>query len=381
MIHRLLESVVISRLFQGKVTIILGPRQVGKTTLVRYIASQCNKPCLWLNGDEPDVRERLTAKTSSALRVLIGDNPLVVIDEAQRIENIGLTLKLIVDNFPEKQIIVTGSSSLQISDFLNEPLTGRKYEFELFPISYGEVVGYAGNIEAVRLLEQRIIYGSYPEVITKEGREQELLSFLSNSYLYKDILAFQQVKKPAILEKLLVALALQIGSEVKYNEIAQLIGSDPATIERYIDLLEKSYVVFRLQSLSRNMRNEIKKGRKIYFYDTGIRNSLIKNFNPISMRQDTGSLWENFLMVERLKTLGYSLLQVNRYFWRTTTQQEIDYIEEFDGRLHAYEFKWNPQKKGHFPQSFLTEYPGCTVSTITPENFQDFLENGTGQHS
>ncbi|MDD5675448.1 MAG: ATP-binding protein [Chitinivibrionales bacterium] len=373
MIKRQVTDLILERLFLGKAILITGPRQVGKTTLVKEIAVLSGKSSLLLNGDEYDVREMFARPTSTQLGAIIGNSPLVIIDEAQRIENIGLVLKLCVDNFPQTQMLVTGSSTLELAGKINEPLTGRKFEFELFPFSYLEMAHATSSLEERRMLEHRMVFGYYPDVVVSAGKENEILQLLTNSYLYKDLLAYQQIKKPSILEKLVQALALQIGQEVSFHELGQLIGLDTTTVERYIDLLEKSYVVFRLPSLNRNMRNEIKKGRKIYFYDTGIRNAIIKNFNRLALRQDVGALWENFLIAERYKYMRYSQLYANRFFWRTVAQQEIDYLEEYNGILHAYEFKWNPRKIPRFPQSFLAAYPGSQTMLVQPDNFEGFI--------
>jgi predicted AAA+ superfamily ATPase len=377
MIVRELEEIVRNTLYKGKIILILGARQVGKTTLLKKMFSQNQAGTLWLNGDEADVKELFSNTTSTQLKTLIGKNKLVVLDEAQRIENIGLSLKLIVDNVKDVQVVVTGSSALELANKLQEPLTGRKYEYFLFPVSFQEMVNHSSLLEEKRLLEHRLIFGYYPEVVSKAGEEKELLALLINSYLYKDLFMLEQIKKPVVLEKLLKALALQIGNEVSYQEIGQLIGSDNQTIERYIDLLEKAFIVFRLQALSRNVRNEIKKTRKVYFYDTGIRNAIIKNFSPLALRNDVGHLWENYLIVERMKQNHYLKRFVNQYFWRTKQQQEIDYIEEYDGRLHAYEFKWNPNKKVTFSKTFINAYPGSETKVITPENYVDFVTGET----
>lgn len=373
MIKRDLEDIVKNRLYKGKIILIFGARQVGKTTLLKKMFGEKHSEILWLNGDEADVKELLSNTTSTQLKAFIGKNKLIILDEAQRIENIGLTLKLIVDNLKDVQVVVTGSSSFELANRLQEPLTGRKYEYFLYPVSFQEMINYTSLLEENRLLEHRLIFGYYPEVVSKVGEEKEILSMLVSSYLYKDLFMLEQIKKPAILEKLLKALSLQIGNEVSYHEIGQLIGSDNQTIERYIDLLEKAFIVFRLQALSRNVRNEIKKTRKIYFYDTGIRNTIIKNYNPLALRNDVGYLWENYLVAERMKHNHYSQRYVNRYFWRTRQQQEIDYIEEYDGKLHAYEFKWNPNKRVKFPKTFTNAYPGSETKVITPENYFDFL--------
>lgn len=373
MIKRALKAKIQNRIGQGKIILIIGPRQVGKTTLAHHIVEQQEDDFVWLNGDEPDVRSILTNATSSVLKNLSGKRRTIVIDEAQRIQNIGLTLKLFHDTFPEKQLIVTGSSAFDLANEINEPLTGRKYEYYLYPLSFSEMVEEHGIIEEKRQLEHRLIFGSYPEVVRNPGDEVETLISLSGSYLYKDILSWGKLKKPQVLEKLLQALALQIGSEVKFHEIGQIIGADPKTVENYIDILEKAFVVFRLQSLSRNMRNEIKKGKKIYFYDNGIRNAILKNFSPLNLRQDVGGLWENFLIVERMKRNHYTQTYLNTYFWRNHAQQEIDYIEERDGWMNACEFKWNAKKKVFFSKSFLKAYPNTDIHVVNRENYHEFL--------
>jgi uncharacterized protein len=374
MIDRALYNTINNKLFKGKIILLIGPRQTGKTTLLKMLTESRAKEVLWLNGDENDVRELLTNTNSSMLNKIVGNKKkILVIDEAQRIKNIGLTLKLFIDNFPELQLLVTGSSSLELANELKEPLTGRKFEYKLYPLSFSEMVNETSFLEERRLLEYRLIFGSYPEVINSPGDEKEILNLLSESYLYRDLFALDKIKKPPLLEKILQALALQLGSEVSFNEIAQLTGSNPITVEKYIDLLEKAYVVFKLPSLNRNLRNEIKKGRKIYFYDNGIRNSIIKNYNLLNLRQDVGALWENFLISERQKRNHYNSNFVNTFFWRTHSQQEIDYIEEREGRLFAYEFKWNPKKKAKFPKSFMKAYPESKTTTISVNNYDDFL--------
>lgn len=373
MIQRTITEPILNHIGKGKIVLIFGPRQVGKTTLARQILKKRQTDFVWLNGDEPDIRNLLTGATSSVLKTLSGEKSVIVIDEAQRIEHIGLTLKLFHDTFPEKQLIVTGSSAFDLANEIEEPLTGRKHEYHLFPVSFKEMVETHGLIEEKRQLEHRLIFGYYPEVVQAQGEETDILMSLSGSYLYKDVLAWGKLKRPQILEKLLQALALQIGSEVKYHEVGQIIGADPKTVENYIDILEKAFVVFRIHSLSRNMRNEIKKGKKIYFYDTGIRNAILKNFSPLSMRQDVGELWENFLITERMKKNHYSRTYVNTFFWRNHAQQEIDYIEEAQGRFSAFEFKWNVRKKAFFSQTFLNAYPGTRTRVINPDNFIEFV--------
>lgn len=377
MIHRLLYNNIHDKLFKGKAIIILGPRQIGKTTLVKSISDELKGDALWLNGDETNDREKFNRPTSTKFKALIGKKEILIIDEAQRIPDIGLCIKLIVDNIPDVQVIATGSSSLELASKINEPLTGRKYEYYLYPLSFKEMMDHSGVRVEERLLEHRMIYGYYPEIVTKPGEEQELLRLITNSYLFKDLFALEKIKKPVLLEKLLQALALQIGNEVSFHELSQLIGSDNETIERYIDLLEKGFVIFRLPSLSRNLRNELKKGRKIYFWDNGVRNALIGNFNPLSLRNDTGALWENFLITERIKVNHYFNHFRNYMFWRTHAQQEIDFIEDYGGRLHAYEFKWNPKKKFSFSKTFNDAYPDSKTALITTENYLDFVTQTT----
>lgn len=373
MIQRELRSIIESKLFQKKAIIIVGPRQVGKTTLLKQIIGSSSKKTLYLNCDEPDVRERLESVTSTQLKALIGDAEMISIDEAQRVNNIGLTLKLIIDNIPDKQLLVTGSSALELSNTINEPLTGRKFEYNLFPFSFQELSESVDLLTEQRLLEKRLIYGYYPDVVNNPGNEREILTNILSSYLYKDIFEFQDIRKPEVIEKLLQALALQIGSEVSINELSQFLGIDSSTVQRYIYLLEKSFVIYHLHSFSRNIRNELKKSVKIYFYDNGIRNALIANYNPLDLRTDTGNLWENHLITERLKRNSYDLSYANTYFWRTTQQQEIDYIEDKDGTLHCFEFKWNPNKSASLTKTFSKAYPNSTFELINRENYIDFI--------
>lgn len=371
MILRILQDTIEKRLFKGKAVLIFGPRQSGKSTLVETLLK--DKDHLYLNGDEADARETLTNTTSTRLKALLGNKKIAFIDEAQRIPNIGLTLKLFTDQIKDVQVIATGSSAFELSSQVNEPLTGRKYEFMLYPVSFSEMVRQHGLLTEKRLIEHRLRFGYYPEILTKPGEEQELLKLLSDSYLYKDLLILEQIKKPALLEKLLKALALQVGNEVNFTELGQTVGTDNKTVERYIDLLEKTFVIFRLPALNRNVRNEIKKGKKIYFYDCGIRNAIIGNFNTLSSRTDVGALWENFVIAERAKFLAYQGKDVAKYFWRTTQQQEIDLIEEAEGTLSAFEIKWNPAERVRFPQTFTENYPGTKTSAISPANIGEFL--------
>ncbi len=375
MITRQLQQVIESRLFKGKAIIVIGARQVGKSTLFRQIIEKREEPTLSLNCDEPEVKELLTDINTADLRLLIGNNKLVVIDEAQRVPGIGLTLKRITDNFSDVQLMVTGSSSFELQNHLNEPLTGRKYEYHLYPISTAELLQSKGLLAVKQSLESRLIYGSYPDIINHTDEAKELLMNIASSYLYKDLLALDDIRRPALLEKLLIALALQVGSEVSYNELGQTVGSDSKTVEKYIDLLEKCHIVFRLNAFNRNLRTELKKSKKIYFYDNGIRNAVIQNFAPLALRQDVGALWENFIISERIKTNEYAGRYAKSYFWRTTQQQEIDYIEEMDGKFSLFEMKWNPKKiQTTFPATFLKTYTVAKTAIVTRDNYLEALD-------
>lgn len=374
MIKRQLQEKIEARMFAGKAIIVIGARQVGKSTLFKMIIDKQDLPTLQLNCDEPETRDMLSNTNIANLRLLIANNRIVVIDEAQRVENIGMTLKLITNNFPDIQLLVTGSSSFELQDKLNEPLTGRKFEYHLFPISTAEILNSQGLLRVNQTLEQRLIFGSYPDIITHSEDAKELLTNLSGSYLYKDLLSLDSVRRPALLGKILTALALQVCSEVSYNELAQTVGTDNKTVEKYIDLLEKCYIIFKLNGFSRNLRTEHKKSKKIYFYDNGIRNAILNNFAPLSLRQDTGALWENFIISERIKYNQYSGKYVNCYFWRTTTKQEIDYIEECDGQFSLFEMKWNPRRGStKFPASFENIYDIKEKFVVTPENWIEHI--------
>ncbi len=386
LISREIKKAIKNKLFKNKAIIIYGPRQVGKTTLVETILSELVKKPLGikdseitiLNGDDADVRELLEKPNVVKLRNIIGGSKIFFIDEAQRIPEIGIAIKIIVDRIKNVQVIASGSSSFQLSKATKEPLTGRAYEFSLFPLSFAEMVKHTSLLEEKRHLEKRLIYGYYPEVVTTPGEERDLLRLLSGSYLYRDLFVLEAVSRPDLLEKITKALALQIGSEVSTIEIGQLVGANRATVEKYINLLEKAFIVFKLPALKRNVRNEIKKGKKYYFYDNGIRNAVINNFTSISSRNDTGALWENYCVSERVKYLAYRQLNVEKYFWRTTQQQEIDYIEENlesgkENEFYAFEFKFNPLKKVKFSKTFLGAYPVKFKKVIHPNNIEEFL--------
>lgn len=373
MIHRIIEQLIKNDFGRGKIIVLLGARQVGKTTLFDSVVSGSSN-VLRLNCDNYDDRSDLENKTSTELRQLMGNHEVVIIDEAQRAKNIGLSLKMLADLKLPMQILVTGSSSLTLANEINEPATGRLIEYNLFPLSLVELMQQTSPREEKRLLEQRMIYGLYPEVVTTPGDAKRILVNLANNYLYRDLLEYRGVKKPEVLQKLVRALALQIGSEVSYNELSRTVGVDKATVESYIDLLEKCFVVFRLPAYSSNLRSEIKRGRKIYFYDNGIRNALLSNFAPLELRDDVGMLWENMMVSERIKRNSYSRSYAQMYFWRTQQQQEVDLIEEQDGRLTAFEFKWNTKKKAKLPKTFIDNYPNTDFKVISPDNYVEFVD-------
>ena len=375
MIQRVLKKQIKDQMFSGKAIILLGSRQTGKTSLLEDVFPS-EKGVLWLSGDDVDVQSMMETMTAQRMRTLLGDRKIVVIDEAQRIKDIGLRMKVVTDQMKNVQLIATGSSAFELANRLNEPLTGRKWEYQLYPLSFGEMVAHHGLLTEKRLLSHRLVYGYYPEVVTSVGKERDVLKMLSDSYMYKDVLALGSIKKSDKLQTLLQAIAFQVGDQVSYSELASTVGIDVKTVESYIDVLEKCYIIFRLPSLSRNLRNELKNNRKIYFYDNGIRNALISNFSPIELRTDTGALWENFAISERIKFTSYSHLWCNRYFWRTHEQKEIDYVEDRDGQLSAFEFKYSPKKKVVIPKHFAEAYPTATFKVITPDVFEEFVLNG-----
>ncbi|MBK5213143.1 MAG: ATP-binding protein [Flavobacteriaceae bacterium] len=371
--ERIIKPQIEEKFSKGKAIILVGPRQVGKTTLLQEILK--NKDFLFLNGDDPTVRQLLKEPNTKEIQNIIGKKNYIFIDEAQRIENVGLTSKIITDLFPNVQLLLSGSSAFDLNNQINEPLTGRKWEFQLFPISWAEMENTVGYLEARQQLNLRLIYGMYPEVLTSIGSEKEVLKELVSSYLYKDVLALSGIRKAEVLDKLLRALAFQVGSEVSYNELAQLVGIDKNTISNYIDLLCKAYVVFKLPSFSKNLRNEIKTNQKIFFYDNGVRNAIIGNLNFLESRADKGALWENFLMAERLKVLRYTKSEARMYFWRTIRQQEIDYVEENAEEIKGFEFKFNPKAKTKIPKLFGETYK-TTVKVVNTENFSEFVGMG-----
>lgn len=332
------------------------------------------KDVLWLNGDDVAVQHSFENMTIELMRTMLAGYRWLIVDEAQRIANIGLRLKLVTDHIPEVQVVATGSSSFQLAAGVYESLAGRKREFLIYPLSFGEMVKDTNLIAECSMIPNRMIYGYYPEVVTSKGEEKDVLRDLTSSYLYRDILALDNLRSASKVTRLLQALAYQIGQQVSYNELGLMVGMDSKTVEKYIDILEKCFVVFRLGSFSRNLRNELKTTRKIYFWDLGIRNAVISNFQPAENRSDAGEMWENFVIAERLKHLDNNHMLAGSWFWRTRHQQEIDYLEESDGQLIATEIKWNPKKsKVKAPGIFLATYPNARFQVITPENIAPFL--------
>lgn len=372
MIKRDLSEIILKRLNSNKAIIIKGARQVGKTSLLKALFEN-KDDVMWLNADEIDVRSLFETVSSTKLKAIIGNKKFLIIDEAQRIKDIGLKLKLIADEIPQVQIIATESSSFELSQNVNEPLTGRKLEYQLFPFSFKEMCKEHGLIEEKRMLSHRLVYGYYPDIVVNQGNEIELIKLLADSYLYKDILQFDRINKHDKIVKLLQALAFQVGSQVSFNELGQICALDSKTVEKYIIILEQAFIIFRLPSFSRNLRNELKSSRKIYFYDNGIRNAVIANFSDITSRLDVGALFENFIISERMKHNAYSAKAPHTYFWRTKTQQEIDYIEEWNGHLTAFEIKWNDKAKAKEPKIFKEKYANSSFEVITPNNMEDFL--------
>ena len=374
MIKRQIENIIKDTLSDRKAVVLLGPRQVGKSTLLNLIFSG-DSSVKWFTGDDPADREALTDISLTRLKLILGNSKVVVIDEAQKITGIGDTMKLVTDHLPGIQLIATGSSSFQLSSSLGDSLAGRKREFQLFPISFSEMVSYSGLIEEERSIPDRMVYGYYPEVVMNPGKEREILKELSDSYLYKDILALEKIAKGEKLVKLVQALALQIGSQVSYHELAKTVGIDDKTVEKYIDILEKCYIVFRLPSYAKNLRNELKFSRKVYFYDLGIRNAVLGNFTPLDLRskEEVGHMWENFMIAERRKCNEYSKRHASSYFWRTEQQKEVDLIEVLDGELSAFEFKWNLEKKVKTPSQFINSYPEASFKVVSPKDAAEFL--------
>lgn len=363
------------QLFKGKVLILYGARRTGKTTLVKHLLTKFSEKSAYINCELQEYKDALSTTNSGLLAEFIGNRELIIFDEAQHISNIGLVLKVLVDTFPQVQFIATGSSSFELSGMVFEPLTGRSRQFLLLPFSLEEIGQSLNPIQIKANLPNFLRFGLYPQVFNSIGDDKiEELAEISSNYLYKDLFQFEQIKKPDLLFKLLAAIALQTGNESSLNELAQITGTNVHTVKRYLELLEKSFVIFRLNSFSRNLRKELAKSQKIYFYDVGIRNAVIRNFNEMNLRTDVGGLWENFCINERIKFNQNHRRFVNTYFWRTYDQKEIDYIEEKDGHLTCFEFKYAEGATGKFPAEFSETYPNSSFKVITPGNFYELYK-------
>lgn len=374
-IPRLLSDVVINKLnISKKGVVVYGPRQVGKTTLSNEIIKNLGLKTLTVNGDQSRFVDIITSRDSEKIKSLIFDYEMLFVDEAQRIPEIGINLKIILDNFPALKVLVTGSSSLDLASKISEPLTGRVWNYHLFPISFSELESQCTKAEITDLLEERLVYGSYPEIFSIKSNQQkkEYLQNICDAYLYRDLIEFGDIKNSSKIRDLLKLLAFQIGSEVSLTELGTSLGMSKDTVIRYIDLLEKSFVIFRLKGLSRNLRKEISKMDKIFFYDLGIRNTLIDNLKSLTDRNDAGQLWENFLIVERMKLMAYKQEYSSTYFWRTHTGAELDYIEERGGLFYGFEFKWG-DKVSKVPEGWVKAYPNSKFKCINKSNFLDFV--------
>lgn len=373
-IQRIVKKDIIKHLQPNKVVVIYGPRQVGKTTFVNDILHDIHEEALFVSGEDKTVHPWLSSQSSIILQQNIGNKKLLVIDEAQKIHKIGLNLKIIIDMIPNIKVIATGSSSFELANQVGEPLVGRKWEYFLYPIAQMELSSQENLFETKALLPTRLIYGSYPEVVTAgdQNEKMKILRSIVDHHLYSDLLEFEGIRKSYKIIQLLRLIAFQIGQEVSLHEIGTQLGLNTRTVERYLDLLEKAFVIKSIHGFSRNLRKEITKSARYYFFDNGIRNALLNSFNSLELRNDVGQLWENYLFIERLKAQEYLHLYRNNYFWRTYDQQEIDFIEEYDGVLHGYEFKWG-DKKAKCPASWSNTYPGSTFKAINRDNYLSFI--------
>lgn len=374
-IQRAVEATIKNRLVAGKVNLLVGARRVGKTFLLKKIVQDINEPYLWLSGDDESTHDLLAELTIANYKRITSGISLLIIDEAQMIKDIGLKMKLMIDEIPNLKIIASGSSAYALSYKVGEPLVGRAFWQKIFPIAQNELKHHENYVDTVRNLEERLIYGSYPEIFqwkTLQEKEAYLKEIL-NSYLFKDLLVFDEIRNSDKIRTLLKLVAFQLGKEVSYDELGKQLGMSKNTVEKYLDLLSKVFVVYKVGAYSKNLRKELSKSSRWYFYDNGIRNALIDNFKPLSLRNDVGELWENYLMVERLKKNNYEQNFKEIYFWRTYDQQEIDYIEEKSQEIEAFEFKWG-NTKAKIPVAFANAYPEAKFSVITKENYLDFIE-------
>ena len=376
-ITRTIQESLADSLQSGKVMVLVGARRIGKTVLLQQIIDQIEEPHLLLNGEDIAVAEALSRKSIAHYRNLLGDHRLLIIDEAQKVPQIGQILKLMIDGLTDLRVIVTGSSAFDIANLTGEPLTGRKKTFYLFPLSEVELLQTENLIEKSENLKHRLVYGNYPELlhIPNNAEKADYLQEILNAYLLKDILTFENIKNSAKIFNLLRLIAYQVGSEVSYQELGQQLSISKNTVERYLDLLTKVFVLHKLEGFSRNMRKEVTKSSKWYFFDNGIRNVLIANLSTVGNRDDVGALWENYIISERIKHQRYRRMVVNNYFWRTYDQQEIDWVEEREGKLFGYEMKWNPKKQPKAPASWQKAYPDASFEVITPGNYMEWISD------
>lgn len=374
-LKRELTEKILSKLQANKVVIVYGARRVGKTVLVENILYQLDEPVLILNGEDINVHDKLANRSIENYKQIVGTNKLVYIDEAQKIHEIGLKLKLMVDEIPGLKIIISGSSSIDIHHVAGEPLTGRKYSFNLYALSEKEYNQIENPIEKIDKVRERLVFGNYPELIHIPDRENKMdyLNEMVSSYLLKDILVFENIKNSQKIFNLLRLIAFQIGNEVSMQELGKKLSISKNTVEKYLDLLSKVYILHKVEGFSRNLRKEITKNSRWYFLDNGIRNAVIANFNPIESRNDVGQLWENYMISERIKFLEYHKISSNNYFWRTYEQQEIDWVEERSGELFGYEFKWK-ETKVKIPSQWNKAYPEASFNVIHVNNFENWLK-------
>ncbi|MDA3800425.1 MAG: ATP-binding protein [Kiritimatiellae bacterium] len=373
-INRVYDSQIRDKIVAGKVLIIYGARRVGKTTLIKKFLSNCTEKYYWGTGEDRLLQEVLESCDVQKIVSAFSAYDLIGIDEAQYIKNIGMALKILVDHLPDKKIIVSGSSSFELSNQIGQPLTGRQKIMQLFPVAFMELSDSYGYMDALGKLEELLVFGSYPEVLTTKNipDKVEYLMTLSNSYLFQDILKLENIRNSSKLADLLKLLAFQVGKEVSLNELSNSLGIAKQTVERYIDLLEKSFIIKKISGFSRNLRKEVTKISRYFFWDNGVRNALINNFNYLDSRDDVGMLWENFLTIERLKKQTYQSIYSNNYFWRTYEHQEIDWVEDRQGTLFGYEFKWG-NKNVKPPSAWVKAYPEAEYKIINRENFTDFI--------
>lgn len=377
-IRRDIDEFYKKRMFDRKVLIVYGPRQSGKTTSVEHYLAENGLAgdVITFNGDEAADRATLADASVEKLRILIGRKRIVFIDEAHKVPEIGLVLKRFADKIRDVQVIASGSSSVELADRTEEPLTGRKFEYTLLPVSFGEMAAATSPLEEMRQLERRMIYGGYPDVVAHPGDEVDRLREIGRGYLYKDILKFDEIRRPELLDRLLRALAFQVGQEMVAAELAGLLGCDAKTVGKYVDILEKAFIVFRLGSYSRNLRNELKKSSKIFFRDCGIRNFVLGDWRPLAARgqEDVGHLWENYVISQRVQRQLVREPDCRSFFWRTTQQQEVDYLEETSGELRAFEVKWNPKKaEKAINKTFTSAYPEAICRGVSPENYMEVI--------